>query len=108
MSVIRGRERLRALFADNRTCVLARKVETIIVEEFYRVRHKTSPGTRAVHRMPTPNQVLRLRSMKRRNRRANDGDLGRACGIVNHGRVSEILYGADGKAVYNRKGERIA
>lgn len=108
MSIIRGRERLRALFSDNQTCTLARKVETIIVEEFYRTRHRTSPGTRAVHRMPTPSQVLRLRTLKRRNRRANDGDLGRKCGIVNHGRVSEILYGTDGRAVYNRKGERIA
>lgn len=107
MSIIRGRERLRALFADNKTSLLAKAVEKIIVEEFYRIRHQKSPGTRAVHKMPTPAQVLKLRMVKKRNPRANDGDLGRVCRIVNHGRVSEILYGVDGKAVYNRKGERV-
>lgn len=114
MSVIRGRERLRALFA-NRTSVLAKKVEAIIVEEFYRILSVT-PGTRrATQKMPTPRQVLALFALKRANPNGNEGDQGRGCGIRNHGRVSEILHGKinpkTGKKVlvYSRRtGERIA
>jgi hypothetical protein len=104
MSIPRLRDRLRALYDE--PIILPEDIETIIVEEAFRITHSASPGTRAKNPQPTPEQVLGVRYDKMNNTAGlTDLEIGFKNGIKVGGRVSEILYGIDGEDVYNVVGE---
>lgn len=81
-----------------------RRVTAIVKKYMFRLRHATSPGKRRVHPDPTPAQVRAMRRMKKLQPGMNDCDIGRACGVPNHGRSSEVFHGINNKPVYNRMG----
>lgn len=80
------------------------RVTKIVHKYMFRIRHASSPGKRRVHRDPTPAQVRAMRRMKKQQPLMNDCDIGRFCGVPNHGRSSEVFHGINNKPVYNQMG----
>ena len=80
------------------------RVTQIVTRYMFRLRHASSPGTRKRHRDPTPVQVRAMRQMKKHQPYMNDCDIGRACGVPNHGRSSEVFHGINNKPIYNQMG----